>query len=215
MQINETGEATVRIRRGEGRERILKAASDLFAERGFDAVSTANIAELAETSNSAVLYHFESKETLWREAMKYLFIESTRRPVFEAAAYKDLDGLTRLKVILRSFIIGSSHHPKLGRIIIREAATGGPRLDWLIEEIAVRHYDLLDDVIRECLERGLIKPYSQVLLRFMIRGAATNIFSLSPMSSRFLHGDPFAPEVVEEQADMVIDTLLTGIVIRD
>lgn len=166
---------------------------------------------MSGTSNSAVLYHFDTKEKLWREAMKHLFIESIQRPVFEPAAYKDLDGLTRLKVILRSFIIGSARHPQLGRIIMREAANGGPRLDWLIEDVADRHYTLLDDVIRDCLERGLIKPYSQVLLRFMIRGAATNVFSLSAMSSRLLGGDPFAPEIVEEQADMVIDVMLSGL----
>jgi len=56
------------LRRPRGRERILEAATQLFAERGFAAVSVQDIANEAGTHKTTVLYHFDTKEGL-REAV--------------------------------------------------------------------------------------------------------------------------------------------------
>ncbi len=46
------------------RERILREAIRLASTRAFDAVSLQEVAEAAETSKQALLYHFESREKL-------------------------------------------------------------------------------------------------------------------------------------------------------
>lgn len=46
------------------RERILREAIRLASTRAFDAVSLQDVAEAAETSKQALLYHFESREKL-------------------------------------------------------------------------------------------------------------------------------------------------------
>jgi AcrR family transcriptional regulator len=47
-------------------ERMLEAAGRLFADRPFDAVSTREIAKAAGVNLSAISYHFESKEGLYK-----------------------------------------------------------------------------------------------------------------------------------------------------
>lgn len=49
------------------RERILEAAFDLFARRGYEAVSTREIAQAAQVGHASMYRHFESKEALGRE----------------------------------------------------------------------------------------------------------------------------------------------------
>jgi len=56
-----------------GRGEILAVAMELFAQHGYDGVSTADIAAAAGLSQSVVLYHFSSKENLWRDAGGGLF----------------------------------------------------------------------------------------------------------------------------------------------
>ena len=51
------------------RAKIIAAAGQLFAEKGFNAVSVREIARLAETQISALNYHFRGKETLYREVL--------------------------------------------------------------------------------------------------------------------------------------------------
>ena len=46
------------------RERILKAAERLFAERGYDATSVRAIVAKARVNQAAINYHFAGKEGL-------------------------------------------------------------------------------------------------------------------------------------------------------
>ena len=47
-------------------ERLIEVAGQLFADRSFDAVSTREIAKAAGVNLSAISYHFDSKEGLYR-----------------------------------------------------------------------------------------------------------------------------------------------------
>ncbi|MCG8692946.1 MAG: TetR family transcriptional regulator, partial [Minwuiales bacterium] len=50
----------------DARERLLDAAVGLFAERGFDGVSTRELVSRAKVNLSAITYHFGGKEALYR-----------------------------------------------------------------------------------------------------------------------------------------------------
>ena len=60
----ERGEASV--------QRILDATIDLIAEEGLASVTMQRIAEQVGSSNALVVFHFRSKENLFRAALQYL-----------------------------------------------------------------------------------------------------------------------------------------------
>lgn len=49
---------------GSGRERILAAAEELFAEHGFDGTSAARLARAAAVPQGLIFYHFGTKQNL-------------------------------------------------------------------------------------------------------------------------------------------------------
>ena len=53
------------------RERLLEAAKALFAERGYEASSTATICRLAGTSESQLIKHFRSKQGILEAIFEY------------------------------------------------------------------------------------------------------------------------------------------------
>jgi TetR/AcrR family transcriptional regulator, regulator of cefoperazone and chloramphenicol sensitivity len=57
----------------ETRQRVLAAASALFAERGFHATTVRDIARRAGVNLAAAHYHFGSKDTLYLEVMRAQF----------------------------------------------------------------------------------------------------------------------------------------------
>ncbi len=63
-----------------GRESILRAAIQLFAQKGYAGTSTREICDSAGITKPVLYYHFKSKEHLYRELMAQIFRE-------------DLDGL--------------------------------------------------------------------------------------------------------------------------
>jgi TetR/AcrR family transcriptional regulator len=201
-------------RRGEGKSRILKAALELFSRHGFDGVSTTDIASLAGSSQSVVLYHYETKDALWRAAMRFMFEAVGISPKFEQSMYKDLDPMSRLRVLLRSFVLTSARHPELGRVINREGSSGGERLEWLIEELAQPNYAVFDALFEESAAKGLLKAYPAKMLTLMVHGAAATIFNLGAVSRILLDADPFEDDTVELQADMIVDVVLNGLTAR-
>ena len=54
---------------------VLAAATTLFAERGYEGVSLADIAATSGVSKPSVLYHFQDKETLWKLAVDNLWAD--------------------------------------------------------------------------------------------------------------------------------------------
>lgn len=67
-------------RRSDAREtqrRLLDAASEVFAEKGFWETTNADICAKAEANTAAINYHFGSKENLYIAAWKHAFERST------------------------------------------------------------------------------------------------------------------------------------------
>jgi len=55
---------------GQTRDRLLRAAADAFAERGYDGTRVADIAAAAGVSNGAIYAHFDSKADLLTGALR-------------------------------------------------------------------------------------------------------------------------------------------------
>lgn len=58
------------------RRKLLAAASEVFAQKGFWETTNADICDRAEVNTASVNYHFGSKENLYVQAWKYSFDES-------------------------------------------------------------------------------------------------------------------------------------------
>lgn len=66
----------------EGRQRILDAAREVFAEKGFDGARVDEIAKRAKANKSLIYYYFESKDRILAELIK--------ESVDELLAFKDI-----------------------------------------------------------------------------------------------------------------------------
>ena len=69
--------------------RILQAAEEVFASKGFEGASTREIASRAGVNISSLHYHWESKETLYLAVLRHIYnqlIEISRDSVLPAAS---------------------------------------------------------------------------------------------------------------------------------
>ena len=70
------------------RERILKAAERLFAERGYEATSVRAIVAKARVNQAAINYHFAGKDGLYREVLRAAFRALTEHQLTHAEEAK-------------------------------------------------------------------------------------------------------------------------------
>jgi TetR/AcrR family transcriptional regulator len=107
-----------------GREDILRAATDLFGEAGFDAVSINAIARSAATSKANVFHHFGSKEQLYLAVM--------REACGQFAGVIDTLGEggggfgERVAAFVREDLATMRSQPDQSHLILREILESGP-----------------------------------------------------------------------------------------
>ncbi|SCL35723.1 transcriptional regulator, TetR family [Micromonospora nigra] len=111
------------------RAQLVRVTIDLVARHGHAGTSLARIAEAADLSKAAVLYHFPSKDAVVRAAYATV-IEALTTAVGAAVAQRD--GAAALEAYVRSLVGHLRTHPDHARMII-EAISGeaggddGPR----------------------------------------------------------------------------------------
>lgn len=74
------------------RRQILDAALKLFAERGYDQTSLADIAAACDVSKGVVSYHFEGKAQIGAEALRYIlrgYADFVRQRLETKTSYRD------------------------------------------------------------------------------------------------------------------------------
>ena len=92
------------------RERIIKAAERLFAERGYEATSIRAIVARARVNQAAINYHFAGKQGLYREVLRAAFHGLTEHQMGSAAKASELSREEALAGFIRRQL-----HPLLAR----------------------------------------------------------------------------------------------------
>ncbi len=193
------------------RERLLKAAIDAFARYGFDAVTTGIIAENAGMAQSMVHYHFKTKEQLWRAAIEQLMRDLGKRFPLSRDELKDLDPVSRLKVLVRRFVKMSALDVSLSRIIVHEGITADPRLQWIAETFLRPGFAEFDETVKEGIEAGLIKDLPVYTITHTIISAAAMTYCLAPVV-KATHGvDLRETKAMDELADTILQLIFGGV----
>ncbi|TLX56288.1 TetR/AcrR family transcriptional regulator [Stutzerimonas nosocomialis] len=111
--------------RERNRELILRAASEEFAEKGFAATKTSDIAQRAGLPKPNVYYYFKSKERLYREVL-----ESIIEPLLQASSPFNQPGRPAevLRAYIRTKIRISREHACASKVFANEIMHGAPHL---------------------------------------------------------------------------------------
>jgi AcrR family transcriptional regulator len=127
------------------RQLIFETASRLFAERGFDAVTVAEVARAADVSEMTVFNHFPTKEDLCFAGMEF-FEERLLDAVRGRAA-----GVSALEAFRRLIVEGSSRlaAEENAEMIAKAAALigGSPALQVREREIVARYTQRLAELL--------------------------------------------------------------------
>ena len=185
------------------RERIVAAATDLFAERSFDGASTREIAARAGVTQPLLNYHFQSKDALWRAAVDSLFARLDETVVERARGLRGVDEITTAKLLVREFVIFSARNPQLHRIITQESKADGPRMDYLVDRHVRQIYERTTAMFESLTRTGAAPDIAPAHLYYILTGAGPTMFVLGPECRRLTSLDPADNAVIEAHADAI------------
>ena len=194
------------------RERILRAALEEFARKGFDGTTTAAIARHAGVTQPLVHYHFNSKVALWKAAVHSAFAASALAFAGVEQELCGLDGIDQLKVMTRRYVRFSASHPELARIVSHESMQGGERLEWLNDEAIGGRFDWFGDLFQKGVADGWMKPLPVMHVLSCIGASGAYLFMVRASVLETYGVDVTDPVVVEQHADTVIEMFFHGLV---
>ena len=193
------------------RDRLLKVAERLFADRGFRKVTIREVCRAAHANVAAVNYHFGDKLGLYREVLQAAIdvMRATTETARQAGAGQPAEEqLRRWIAIFNQRLLGSGHD-SVHKLIHHEMHDPTPAFDALVEQGVRPRIEYLSTLVAEILRCPVSDP--RVLRCVASVHAQSLAYVPNPIASRL--GFPFTPTSarLDEVAEHIAEFSLGGI----
>ena len=163
-----------RLAQGKRKIEILLVAKELFARRGFDRTTMADIAEMVGVVESALYRHYSSKQNLLFEAIRFSY-----EPIIEdveEAARSIVDPQARVRYAIWRHLRAFAEEPELCRLVVLEARGLPDYLQSEIAELHRRYQGFVLQAVAEGVERGVFSPaVDPSLVRHLVYGTTEHV----------------------------------------
>ena len=193
----------------EGALTILSVAKQLFADKGFDAVSMNDIAHRSRVSKANIFHHFGSKEALYLAVLKAA-CEETVGSLADAQSADSSVAVDNLWKFFASHLTAMLKNPDSVRLILREIAeSDASREQALANQVFAEYFSRLVRMVSEGQVQGLLRPdFDPALLAFLMLGANIFFFENRSVTAHLAEGG-FVAKPAGYSRD-VFDLLLRG-----
>ncbi|MCS6830603.1 MAG: TetR/AcrR family transcriptional regulator [Armatimonadota bacterium] len=168
-------ESRVASKRPTARDRIMRAAEVLFAERGFEATSIGEIALRAHVNRALLYYYFEHKEHLYHQLLQE-GIDKLRETVLHAV-HTTTSARDAIRTFLQGYLQIAHQNPGLARIVYREIV--GARRNDQESQSLVRQFmqtiTQMEQVIQRGVQNGELVPHDTGKSVYLLLGMV-NVF---------------------------------------
>lgn len=150
--VNETDIST--------KERLLGAATQVFASHGFKETTIREICAMAGANPAAVNYHFGSKEKLYIEVLGEFLSSAFSRFPIDLGVGPESPPADRLRAYIRGFLFrmigdGDPLYEKLGKLLMAEILEPSEHFSIMIERYIEPTYKILEHIVRRLLPEAL------------------------------------------------------------
>ncbi len=186
------------------RDRILNAALEVFARKGYHRAVVDDIVRTSRTSKGAVYHHFPNKEALFLALVDEF---SARLAEAVAAAIGNAHGaLGKVEAALRAGLETFARHRDLARILLLESVSLGPAYEAKRAEVHGRFAALIRGYLDEAVAEGSIAPLDTRVATLAWLGAVNEVVI------QWLHSGE--PDLLGEAVPALTPMLLRSIGVR-
>ena len=190
----------------EARAKILAAAEELFAARGFAGTSIRDIARSAGVNPAMIHYYFGNKEGLYRA-----IIESAASTI-RALLITATSSAQTLEETLSRFVSGYANyifsHPNLARVLHRELLAGGAHLKQIMQPAT--NYKILREALSDAVRRGDMRNIDVDLAPISLMGMIVVFQLIQPVIPIAMDGGGYDEGFIKRLSDHTVDLFLHG-----
>ena len=168
----------------ETRDKLLKAATQLFAEKGFSGARVDEIAARAKANKAMIYYHFGAKEELYQAVLLRLFA-----PVIDAVDHVEAEvqePREQLSAFYRRLAQLFSREPALPAIMTREALEGGRHMAPQTAQVLTRIVGFVASAVETGAVSGRLRRVHPLTLHLSMIGPLLLFFVGEALRNRVL-----------------------------
>lgn len=192
------------------RNRLLKTACEVFAEKGYRNATVAEICRRAGANVAAVNYYFGGKDTLYAEAWQHAFNEHAMpEPLISAHTSPDDQLRNHIHSLIQNFM-EKGLQGYFTRLYLMELAnpTGLIQDSWR-DTIEPRRKKLIE-IIRKMLG-GECTDETVLFCELSIITQCRALLTINRVDLEYLLGQPLSPDLIKRLADHIACFSLAGI----
>ena len=191
----------------DGRSRILAAALEAFSTSGFEGASLRQIADRAGAMHQLVVYHFKTKEALWRAVITSILDDEVERFTAWRTQMEVGSPGQALRTLVREFVRFAARRPEFHRIATFEGRADNDRIRWLIEIYMRPYFEFSTGLIRDAQAAGAARPGDPGQLHYAVIGLVTTSFVFAYEYRTMTGLEPFDPAEIEKITNLACDFL--------
>jgi TetR/AcrR family transcriptional regulator, regulator of cefoperazone and chloramphenicol sensitivity len=176
-------------RQHDTRERLLEAAGEVFAQRGYRAATVREISRLAHANVAAINYYFGDKEMLYTAVLEYCFKSAVKKYPPDLGLREDATVEERLHAFVLSFlyrVLDEGRPAWHGRLMAREIAEPTKALDHMVTTVVRPLHERLGKIVSEILgtvpseqfvRRCVLSVIGQILFYYYCRPVLGRLYA--------------------------------------
>jgi AcrR family transcriptional regulator len=197
----ETGAGTPGTTLGPTAQKLVLAAVQSFAARGYEGTSVRDIERRIGLKRGLASYHFGTKEELWKACVDWLM----GRFHNEMTVYRDVlrmvSEIERERLLLKIYTRFVAKNPEFVRILVTEGMSFSKRAEWMATRLR-ESLDFFDEVTGR--KDDFDSPEDAAMSYYLFVGAASLLFAV-PAQCKYLFGVVPGPEMLDQFADLAAD----------
>lgn len=184
--------------------RILKAAQQLFARKGYDGTTTRDLAQSAGVAEGTIFRHFPNKKAIlievategWIEILTDLLTELSEMGSYKAVAQ-----------VMRRRMLSLHENADLMRVCFLEAQFHPELRDRIQSEVIAKMTDVAEAFFETAMEKGVYRPMNPRIVAQVFLG----MFAVAGFSYNTLIEPGARPKAMQEVAEGLADIFLNGV----
>ena len=194
--------------RKENVDKILCAAEEVFAEKGFKGASVGEIAERAGVPKPNVYYYFGAKEDLYKRV-----IEDVCGIWLHAADTFDEtdDPAAAIKLYVEAKMDLARSRPHGSRLWAIEMASGAQFLEGYLEETVKPWLESREEVLNRWIAQGRLRPFNTRYFFYMIWATTQNYADFEAQINIMNGGQPLSNAQFEDAKESVVGMALRSV----
>ncbi|MFM8594052.1 MAG: TetR/AcrR family transcriptional regulator [Chloroflexota bacterium] len=165
--------ATTSEKSSTKREKVLRAALDVFSREGYGNTAVDDIAKEAATSKGGIYFHFPSKQALFLALIDEAGGLLLRH--VEEAIERESDPLAKGDAALRSALSTFGKNRTLARLLLVEALGAGKEFNAKLAAMHAAFAQLITGYLDEAVAAGALPPHDTVLAGVAWFGAVNQV----------------------------------------